>query len=133
MTVGRAARVAFALVLLVGCKKKPAPEAEDAAVVVIAPLPTVPPIAPIPAVPDATGSAGSDAAPRDSGAKPKGVSALEKATEAAAEGRSAEVQRLLEHKVRAGHGSPDEVRLVREACRVPADKACIADIKAKYP
>jgi hypothetical protein len=58
---------------------------------------------------------------------------LDKASEAALDGRSADVRRLLEAKVRAGHGSPDEVRLVRRACSSPFDKACIDDIKAKYP
>lgn len=64
---------------------------------------------------------------------PSGQSLLEKANEAATEGRPAEVRRLLEGKVRSGHGSPDEVRLVRKACSVPFDKACVEDIKAKYP
>ena len=58
---------------------------------------------------------------------------LERANEAAADGRPAEVRRLLEFKVRGGHGSPDEVRLVRKACSVPYDKLCVDDIKAKYP
>ena len=62
-----------------------------------------------------------------------GQSVLEKATEAAAEGRSADVRRFLEAKVRAGHGNPEEVRLVRKACSSPFDKACVEDIKAKYP
>ncbi|MBF5066682.1 hypothetical protein G6O45_26055, partial [Salmonella enterica subsp. enterica serovar Istanbul] len=65
--------------------------------------------------------------------KPSSQSILEKANEAAAEGRSADVRRLLEGKVRAGHGSPEEVRLVRKACSVPFDKQCVEDIKAKYP
>ncbi len=64
---------------------------------------------------------------------PTGPSALEKANEAALEGRFADVRRLLESKVRAGHGNPDEVRLVRKACSSPFDKACVDDIKAKYP
>ena len=64
---------------------------------------------------------------------PAGPSALERAVEAAAEGRSADVRRLLESKVRAGHGTADEVRLVRKACSSPYDKACVDDIKAKYP
>jgi pSer/pThr/pTyr-binding forkhead associated (FHA) protein len=64
---------------------------------------------------------------------PSGQSLLEKATEAAAEGRSADVRRFLEAKVRAGHGNPEEVRLVRKACSSPFDKACVEDIKAKYP
>jgi len=62
-----------------------------------------------------------------------GQSLLEKANEAAAEGRSADVRRFLEQKVRAGHGSPEEVRLVRKACSSPFDKACVDDIKSKYP
>lgn len=67
-------------------------------------------------------------------AKPASAqSVLEKANEAAADGRPAEVRRLLESKVRSGHGSPDEVRLVRKACSVPYDKLCVDDIKAKYP
>jgi pSer/pThr/pTyr-binding forkhead associated (FHA) protein len=65
--------------------------------------------------------------------KPAGPSVLDKALEAAADGRSADVRRLLEAKVRAGHGSTEEVRLVRKACSAPFDKACVEDIKAKYP
>jgi hypothetical protein len=52
---------------------------------------------------------------------------------AAADGRLADLRRLLEAKVRSGHGSPDGVRLVRKACLVPFDKACIEDIKSRYP
>ena len=58
---------------------------------------------------------------------------FERANEAAKEGRSGEVRKLLESKVRGGHGSPDEVRLVKAACGAPFDKACIDDIKQKYP
>jgi pSer/pThr/pTyr-binding forkhead associated (FHA) protein len=58
---------------------------------------------------------------------------FEKANDAAKEGRSGEVRKLLESKVRAGHGTPDEVRLVKAACGAPFDKACIDEIKAKYP
>jgi pSer/pThr/pTyr-binding forkhead associated (FHA) protein len=72
-------------------------------------------------------------APPASTKPPAGPSALERANEAATEGRTSEVRRLLEAKVRSGHGSPDEVRLVRKACSVPLDKACVEDIKAKYP
>ncbi|MEA2748329.1 MAG: hypothetical protein QOI41_2472 [Myxococcales bacterium] len=64
---------------------------------------------------------------------PSGPSALDKANEAALEGRYADVRRLLEQKVRAGHGNSEEVRLVRKACSSPFDKACVDDIKAKYP
>ena len=64
---------------------------------------------------------------------PSGPSALDKAIEASKEGRSADVRRLLEGKVRGGHATGDEVRLVREACKQPLDRACLDDIKAKYP
>ncbi len=64
---------------------------------------------------------------------PSGQSLFEKAIDAANEGRSADVRRYLEAKVRAGHGTPEEVRLLRKACASPYDKACVEDIKAKYP
>ncbi|MDB4935627.1 MAG: Adenylate cyclase [Labilithrix sp.] len=73
------------------------------------------------------------ATPPPTTAKPAGPSVLDKALEAAAEGRSADVRRLLEAKVRAGHGTPQEILLVRKACSSPFDKACVEDIKAKYP
>jgi pSer/pThr/pTyr-binding forkhead associated (FHA) protein len=63
---------------------------------------------------------------------PSGPSTLDKAIEASKEGRSADVRRLLEGKVRGGHASSDEVRLVVAACKSPYDKACLDDIKAKY-
>jgi pSer/pThr/pTyr-binding forkhead associated (FHA) protein len=62
-----------------------------------------------------------------------GQSLFERASEAAQEGRSAEVRRLLEAKVRSGHGTPEEVRLVKKACSSPLDNPCVEDIKAKYP
>jgi len=65
--------------------------------------------------------------------KPPAPSALDKALEAAADGRSSDVRRLLETKVRAGHGNPKKCVLVRKACSAPLDKACVDDIKAKYP
>ncbi len=64
---------------------------------------------------------------------PVGNGTFDKAQEAAAEGRTADVRRLLEAKVRSGHASPEEVRLVREACKSPFDKACLDDLRSKYP
>ena len=64
---------------------------------------------------------------------PSSQSVMAQAIEASKEGRSAEVRRLLEAKVRNGHANGDEVRLVREACKNPYDKACVDDIKLKYP
>jgi hypothetical protein len=60
-------------------------------------------------------------------------STYERAVEAAKQGNAAEVRRLLEAKVRGGHASLDEARLVLEACRSQGDTACRDDIKARYP
>ncbi len=75
----------------------------------------------------------SVATPTTPAPKSTGPTALEKAKEAALEGRSSEVRRLLETRVRGGHASPEEVQLVRKACSVPFDKACVEDVKSKYP
>lgn len=80
---------------------------------------------PTASTPNATTSATSKSA--------GGQSLLERASEAAQDGRPADVRRLLEGKVRSGHGTPDEVRLVRKACSSPLDELCVDDIKAKYP
>jgi ABC transport system ATP-binding/permease protein len=106
--------------------------------VVTAPTPSVrnPPVhtTSAPTTTTATATATPLVSPPATTARPaSGQSTLERANEAATEGRPAEVRRLLEAKVRSGHGTPDEVRLVRKACSVPFDKACVEDIKAKYP
>ena len=61
------------------------------------------------------------------------VNTTEKAREAGLRGEFAVVRQLLESKVRSGHGTPDEARLVREACKAMGDKACSDDVKSKYP
>ena len=96
----------------------------------VTPVPSVPPVLPPPeSLPVVTTvDTPASAAPTSSG-----KSSLEKASEAAKEGRSGEVRRLLEARVRAGHGSPEEARLVKAACAAPFDKACIDDVRAKYP
>jgi pSer/pThr/pTyr-binding forkhead associated (FHA) protein len=116
-----------------------APTASGASVAVTPP-PTAPSVARTPpphttaATPTTTTTAAVTAPPATATVKPAGgQSLLDKANEAAAEGRSADVRRFLEQKVRAGHGTPEEVRLVRKACSSPFDKACVDDIKAKYP
>lgn len=112
----------------------PPATAPTAAVVTATPTPTVVRTAPThPTSPPTVTVATPTATPTVTIPKPSSQSVLEKANEAAAEGRSADVRRLLEGKVRAGHGSPEEVRLVRKACSVPFDKQCVEDIKAKYP
>lgn len=106
--------------------------------IVTAPPPAVhnPPTRPTSPTPAATTPTPVAAAPTTKPATTKaagGQSLLERANEAATEGRPGEVRRLLEGKVRSGRGTPDEVRLVRKACSVPFDRACVEDIKAKYP
>ncbi len=61
------------------------------------------------------------------------VNQLERAREAALRGEPAAVRQLLETKVRNGHGTAEEARLVREACKAMGDRACSEDIKSKYP
>ncbi|MBX3186316.1 MAG: FHA domain-containing protein [Labilithrix sp.] len=63
---------------------------------------------------------------------PSAGSALDRARTAALEGRSGEVRTLLEAKVRAGHGSVEEIRLVKGACQAQSDMGCIADINKTY-
>lgn len=74
---------------------------------------------------------GGEPRPADAGEPRSAV--LEKAREAALEGRSAEVRKLLETKVRGGHASIDEARLVRASCKNMGDVACKEDIEKKYP
>ena len=66
-------------------------------------------------------------------AKPAPTNVLEKATEASLQNRPAEVRQLLETKVRGGHASIDEARLVRAACKKMGDTSCKDDIDSKYP
>lgn len=59
-------------------------------------------------------------------------SVLDRARTAALEGRPGEVRSLLEARVRSGHATPDEVKLVRGACQAQGDIACVDDIRKKY-
>lgn len=63
--------------------------------------------------------------------KPQG-NLFERAQKAVLEGRPGEARALLEGKVRSGHGTPEEVRLLKAVCKSPPDSACLDDIKAKY-
>jgi ABC transport system ATP-binding/permease protein len=60
------------------------------------------------------------------------VSHYDRAQKAVFEGRPAEARQILETKVRSGHGTPDEVRLLRALCKSPPDPGCLEDIRAKY-
>jgi pSer/pThr/pTyr-binding forkhead associated (FHA) protein len=65
--------------------------------------------------------------------KPSGAGAMERAQQAALEGRPKDVRAELEPAVRSGKASLGAARLVREACKQMGDMACKADIDAKYP
>ncbi len=121
-----------------GCKKDESEPTIDASLVVVtspAPNAVAPPVATFDQAPGNPNAVPTVTAPVQTVpvAAPGRPSMRERAFEAAQEGRSGEVRRLLEAKVRSGHGSADEVRLVLAACKSPFDKACIDDIKAKYP
>ncbi|MBX3233042.1 MAG: FHA domain-containing protein [Labilithrix sp.] len=64
--------------------------------------------------------------------KPK-ESTIDLARAAALRGDHQGVRRLLDPVVKSGHASPDEVNLLKQTCKDQKDKACIEEIKAKYP
>lgn len=61
-------------------------------------------------------------------------SAVERANQAILDGKPWEARQILEAKgVRNGHGSSEEVRLLRSICKSPPDAACLDDLKKNYP
>jgi ABC transport system ATP-binding/permease protein len=80
-----------------------------------------------------TTSPTSQPTPPPTPTKPVGPSQTEKAREALLAGNVGEVRRILETKVRSGHGSLDEAGMLRAACKAQRDQACKDDIDAKYP
>jgi pSer/pThr/pTyr-binding forkhead associated (FHA) protein len=82
--------------------------------------------------PDATAATTvASAAPRPA---PDKRSVAERASEAILAGKPWEGRQLLEGKgVRTGHGTPEEVRLLRNICKSPPDAACLDDLKKNYP
>jgi len=63
----------------------------------------------------------------------KKESPLDVARAAALREDNAGVRRVLEGTVKGGHATPEEANLVKQACKNLKDRACIEDIKAKYP
>lgn len=57
---------------------------------------------------------------------------IERARQAEREGRPAEVRRLLEEAVHGADALPEEVRLVRGACKAQKDQACLDDLRRRY-
>jgi predicted component of type VI protein secretion system len=66
------------------------------------------------------------------GPKPA-VNNSEAARQALLRGDAPAVKRLLNDSVRSGHASPEEANYLKQACKALNDKACVEDIKAKYP
>jgi hypothetical protein len=58
---------------------------------------------------------------------------IDLARDAALKGDAATVRRLLEQTVLAGHGTMEEARLVRESCKAMADRACVNEVRLRYP
>ena len=52
--------------------------------------------------------------------------------DASAAPRPALIRDLLERRVRSGQGTAEEARLVEAACAQMDDRACVAEIRAKY-
>jgi hypothetical protein len=113
-------------------------------------LPTTPPVAVPPPeptqtqTPASTVTAAAPAATTGSTARPSspppakptsnaGRPAIDRAREAALEGKPGDVRAILEAKVRGGHGSVEEARLLRAACKQMGDTACAEDVLQKYP
>ena len=60
-------------------------------------------------------------------------SVVDRAQKAILEGRPQEARALLEAKgVRSGHGTPEEVRLLKALCSSPPDSVCLEDLKRAY-
>jgi hypothetical protein len=59
-------------------------------------------------------------------------SPIDLARRAERDGKPSEVRKLLEEGVRAGDALSEELRLVRGACKVQNDQACLADLKKLY-
>lgn len=61
------------------------------------------------------------------------TSALERARAAALREDPKAVRDILEDRVRHGQASTEEANLVRAACKAMRDKACVDDVKQRYP
>lgn len=100
--------------------KKAAPAAQDE--------PSTPPPLPAPTPPPVWNppeAQRAPATPAPTSAPPASSPELTKALSAAAVRDHKKVRALLEKKVRAGQGTAQEAQLVRDACEVLRDKACL--------
>jgi pSer/pThr/pTyr-binding forkhead associated (FHA) protein len=74
-----------------------------------------------------------DAAPAPAPAPKPATNNTEAARAALLKGDTAAVKRLLGPSVNGGHATQDEVTMLKAACKASGDRACVDDIKAKYP
>lgn len=126
-------KVVFGFVLLLaGCSQKADASQQQPVTVVCSCAPPAAPPPPPPCTSDPATPAPTAEAPPAT--KPAATgSPLELARQAALRNEPATVRRHLEEKVRNGKGTPEEVNLVKQACKSMADKACQDDLKKKYP
>jgi pSer/pThr/pTyr-binding forkhead associated (FHA) protein len=66
-------------------------------------------------------------------AHPHSSNVLQQASALSLAGDNAGARALLEPRVFRGHGSPDEVRMLKGVCKAQHDKECIAAIEKLYP
>ena len=62
-----------------------------------------------------------------------GSNVLQQASALSLAGDNAGARALLEPHVFGGHGSPEEVRMLKGICKAQHDKSCVAAIENKYP
>lgn len=120
----RAPALIAALLVCAACGKQPVDRKEEPppVAVPITPPPLPPPVMP-PEEPPATVATLASASA--SAPKPPNGTEFDRASQAALNGNYGAVRSLLQPKVRAGRGTPDERRLLRSACKILHDQACI--------
>lgn len=142
--IGVALLLAFAPAMPEGCAKlmgktkaNPSASAEPprpAPTPAPAPIPVTSATAPpVWAPPDTGGTTTAAPTGSPSTSASAGAADLAKAREAAEHKEHKKVRTILEKKVKAGKGSPEEVELLLAACVALKDKACVDAAKAKHP
>lgn len=76
-------------------------------------------------------TSGTATPPTATTAKPATGSNFDKASQAALNGRFGEVRQLLQPAARAGRATPDEIRLLQQACKQLHDQQCQDELKPR--
>jgi pSer/pThr/pTyr-binding forkhead associated (FHA) protein len=84
-------------------------------------------------VTNATTSMPAAPAPAPAPAKPAASSAFDRASAAALRGDHGAVRQILEPRVRSGHATAEEAKLLLATCKNQGDKTCSDEVRAKYP